>query len=345
MTADAGVNRANDAIRIAAAYFDTRNFERAREVLRTALTEQPNNAMLLIHHARAEYALKNYSGAAWSAHAALSVAPQHEFAMRIYALALDCLGRSHEALWLAWRGVMAHPNEPLQHWTYAELLLKARQYVSALVVVDEALRLSPNHVDSLVLRGRILHSLGRLPESDEAYRNALSVDPDNAEALNNLAVNRFHLGKFGRALRGFLGAAGHDPSLGDLARRNVGAVLVRVLRRATFLSVLVCLLVDVVGSEQKANVTTLGWRVLTGLATAALICVVGWLIRSIPRQVLRSVLRERFFLVVRLAYALVAVAVGAWVTAFGGPQWAMVTGMLLMFLGAAIAWVGRVAGT
>src|ERR1700744_4324204 len=262
MTADAGVNRANDAIRIAAAYFDTRNFERAREVLRTALTEQPNNAMLLIHHARAEYALKNYSGAAWSAHAALSVAPQHEFAMRIYALALDCLGRSHEALWLAWRGVMAHPNEPLQHWTYAELLLKARQYVSALVVVDEALRLSPNHVDSLVLRGRILHSLGRLPESDEAYRNALSVDPDNAEALNNLAVNRFHLGKFGRALRGFLGAAGHDPSLGDLARRNVGAVLVRVLRRATFLSVLVCLLVDVVGSEQKANVTTLGWRVL-----------------------------------------------------------------------------------
>jgi tetratricopeptide (TPR) repeat protein len=345
VTSHTGVNRPDEAIRIASAYFDTKNYERAREVLRTALTQQPNDPALLIHYARAEYVLKNYSSAAWSAHAALAAAPQNEFATRIYALSLDGLGRSHEALWLAWQGVIAHPNEPLQHWTYAELLLKSRQFQSALAVVDGALRLDANHVDSLLLRGRVLHALGRLPESDESYRKALALDPGNAEAVNNLAVNRFHLGKFGRALRGFLGAAGHDPSLGNLARRNVGAVLVRVLRRATLLAVLLGILVLIVIAVQKGGHPTLAYRVATGLVTLALIAIFGWALRLVPRRVLGSVLRERFFVAVRAVHVLFAVILGAGVTGFGAPHWTMPAAMAAIYGGAFIAWVGRMGGT
>src|SRR5215470_15690927 len=99
MTSEPGVDQADQAVRIADAYFDTENYERAREVLRRSLAQHPSDPGLLAQHARAEYVLDNYDGAARSAYAALAVAPQHELAMRIYALSLDGLGRSAEALW------------------------------------------------------------------------------------------------------------------------------------------------------------------------------------------------------------------------------------------------------
>ena len=127
MTSDPGVDQADQAIRIAEAYFETENYERGREVLRRSLSQHPDNPGLLAQHARAEYLLENYDGASRSAYAALSAAPQHELAMRIYALSLDGLCRYGDALWMAWQGVKTHPNEPLQHRVYARLLQKSRQ--------------------------------------------------------------------------------------------------------------------------------------------------------------------------------------------------------------------------
>jgi Flp pilus assembly protein TadD len=221
---DSGLDPAQKAIHVADAYFDSRNYERAREVLRRSLAEHPNDPDLLAQHARAEFLLDNYPAAAWGAYAALSAAPHDEMAMRIYALSLDGLGRAYDAMWMAWRTVTTHPNSLLAHRLYARLLQKSRQFPSALLAVDEALRLGPTDVDTLILRGSILHDLGRMGESDASYRQALTLDPGNAEALNNLGVNRLRRGSFGPALRGFLGAAGIDPTLGDLARRNIGVV-------------------------------------------------------------------------------------------------------------------------
>src|ERR1700742_2791169 len=197
MTSDPGVDQADQAIRIAEAYFETENYERGREVLRRSLSQHPDNPGLLAQHARAEYLLENYDGASRSAYAALAAAPQHELAMRIYALSLDGLDRCGDALWMAWQGVRTHPNEPLQHRVYARLLQKPRKLHSALMVVDEALRLDPASPDGLVLRGSILHDLGRIRESTESYRQALALDANHAAALNNMAVNRLQRGKFG----------------------------------------------------------------------------------------------------------------------------------------------------
>jgi tetratricopeptide (TPR) repeat protein len=124
MIGEPGVDRTDDAIHVAGAYFDTGNYERAREVLRRSLSQQPNDPALLAQHARAEYLLDNYPSAASSAYAALSAAAHDELAMRIYALSIDGLGRLGDARWMAWRGVIAHPNEPLQHRVYARLLQK-----------------------------------------------------------------------------------------------------------------------------------------------------------------------------------------------------------------------------
>lgn len=345
MTGDFVVDRFDDAIHRAEVYFETGSAERAREVLRGSLSRHPNEPSLLAQHARAEYLLDNYPGAAASAYAALSAAPKDELAMRIYALSLGGLGRISDGMWMAWRGVVAHPNEPLQHRVYARLLQQARHLPMALIAVDEALRLAPASPDALVLRGSILHDLGRIEESTEAYHQALSLDPGNATALNNMAVNRLQSGKFRRAVRGFLGAAGSDPTMGDLARRNIGAVLARLLSRATVLSVSLGMLVCFVGAAHSDGHSTVSMRVLTGMTAMTLIVILGWLFRSIPRRILASVLRDRVFVAVRIVHALLAVGLGAWATVFGGPAWMVPAGVVLIISGVILVRVGRIAGT
>jgi Flp pilus assembly protein TadD len=344
MAGEAGIDRPEDALRVAEAYFETANYARAREVLRRSLAQHPNDPALLAQHARAEYLLNNHQGAAWSAYAALSAAPHDEMAMRIYALSLDGLGRLHDALWMAWRGVIAHPNEPLQHRVYARLLQKSRQFHSALLAVEQALRLKPASPDTLVLRGSILHDLGRIAESDAAYQEALALDPGNAEAINNIAVNRLKRGKFAPALRGFLGAAGSDPTLGDLARRNIGVVLVKLLKWATLVAMTLCVLVASVGSWESRGNPTVTLRWLTGLVTVALIAILGWLVRAVPRRTLISVLRDRYFGVLRIVHAVLAAALGAGVTVFGGPAWTIGAGLGLIVVGLVLFRVGLSIG-
>jgi tetratricopeptide (TPR) repeat protein len=336
-------DRAGQAIHIAGAYFDTKNYERARDVLRGALAEHPHDPALLGQHARAEYLLENYPGAASSAYAALSAAPLDEMAMRIYALSLDGVGRLHEAMWMAWRGVVAHPNEPLQHRVYARLLQKSRQLPSALMAVNEALRLSPTSTDALVLRGSILHDMGRIPESDASYQEALTLDPGNAEALNNMAVNRLQRGKFGHALRGFLRAAGSDPTLGDLARKNIGALMTNILRRVTVVATALGLLVAVVGSDPDPNRRDLMVRVLIVMFTIGLVGALGWLFRAIPRHLWGSVMRDRGFVAARIVHGLLAVCAGIFAVVFAGP-WTIPAGVLLLISGVILARIGLTLG-
>jgi tetratricopeptide (TPR) repeat protein len=344
---DAGIDqsgRAAEALHIAEAYFDTGNYERAREVLRSSLAENPTDPTLLAQYARAEYLLKNHSSAAHSAYAALSATPDDEFAMRMYALSLDGLGRGYDALWMAWRTVLAHPNEPRAHRLYARLLQKSRQFLSALRVVDEALRLDPNNADALVLRGSILHDVGRLAESTASYQEALSLDAGNAEALNNIAINRLQRGKLGGALRGFLDAAGSDPTFGDLARRNIGVLLDKVLKRVTLVAVLLCLLVAFVGTAYSNGGSTLVLRVAVGLVTVVLIACLTWLHRAMPRRVLSSVSRDRRFVKARIIHATLAAILGACVTVFGGPGWTILPGAVLLIVGLILVRAGLTFG-
>lgn len=344
MTPDCGVDRVDEAIHAANAYIETGNYQRARDVLRHSLSQHPNDPALLRHYARAEYSLDNYTSAAWSAYAVLSAVPHDEWATRIYALSLAGLGRLHEALWMSWRAVMAHPNEPLQHEVYARLLRKSRQLPSALVVVDKSLRLDPVSVDALVLRGLILEELGRIDESDASYRQALSLHPGHAWALNNLAVNRLRGGKFGLALKGFLGAGGVDPRIGDLARSNIGVVLAKILKRVTMVAVVLGAYAVEVSATHCSGHSTVITRALTGLVTAALIVVLGWMLRSVPRRVLISVLRDRGFVAARLIHALLAVGLGTVITVFGGAVWTIPAGVVVTVAGLILVRVGLTTG-
>ncbi len=344
MTSDPGVGRVDEVVAIAGAYVDAGKYESAREVLSRSLAQNPNDPTLLAHYARTELALGNYWQAGRSAHAALAASPDDEFAMRLYAFSLYHLERHHDALWLAYRTVQVHPNTPEPLRLYARLLQKARQSYSALIAIDNALRLDPQSVDALVLRGSILRDLRRWEESDAAYRAALQLDPGNAEALNDLAVHRLERHKFGRALQGFLGAAGSDPAYGQLARRNIGVVLRKVFTRVTIgAGLLGFFLACATGLYGEGHPAVL-LRVIVGLLTAALIAVLRWLGRALPRQVLIAVLREQFFVTLRIVHAAVAVVAGAWVTVIPRPEAMVAVGSILGISALVIIRIGAFIG-
>lgn len=329
MTSEPGLGRIDEVINVANAYIDARKYERAREILSRSLAHNPNDSDLLATYARAEVALGNYGPGARSAYAALSGAPDNEFAMRLYALSLYGVGRHNDGLWMAWRAVTSHPNEPAPLRLYALLLQKTRQLRSALDVIDRALRLDPHSVEALIRRGSILGDMGLREESEASYRAALRLDPANAVALNDLAVQRLGHFKFGRALQGFLGAAGSDPEYGELSRRNIGVVLRKVLTLVTVGAGTLGVLLGFAAGAYYQGHSSAALRVLVGLLTATLIAGIRWLLRAIPRQVLVSVLREQYFFAVRLAHAVAAVAAGAWVTVCPWPAAMIAVGGLL----------------
>ncbi|BCQ10551.1 beta-barrel assembly-enhancing protease [Mycobacterium heckeshornense] len=337
-------DNAEAALDVARRYIDVGNYGRAADLLRTALSQHPDDAALLAQYARAELLLDNYDAAAHSAYAALSRCPHDAFAMQIYALALEGQGRLPEALFMASRTVADHPHDAYAHIVYARMLCTARQLNYALVAVNEALRLEPTYVPALVLRGYILHGLGQLRESTAAYRQALSLEPGNAEALHNIAVNKLSRGKFGRALRGFLGAAALDPAMGDLARRNIGAALAKIFKRITVLAVFLGIPVAMVGEMHSTGESTAGPRLVAGLVTTALIVSLGWVLRVIPRRVLVSVLRQRAFVAARLVHALLGVGAGAWATIIGGSAWMIVAGVALVVSGLLLVRIGWMIG-
>ncbi|OBI63491.1 hypothetical protein A5667_06130 [Mycolicibacterium fortuitum] len=325
MTAGAGPGE------VAEAYLSTRNYQRAAEVLESALAEDPNHDGLLAQYARAQLGLKDYDGAAQAAYAALASAPGDQHVMRVYALALNGQGRRGEALQMAWRAATENPHIHSVHYTYASLLLEAGRPRDALDVIDEALRLQPESADSLVLRGDIHRALGSFTAAEDNYEAALRLEPDHASAVHNLAVNRLKWGKLTTSIKGFLGAGRLDPALGELARRNIGVALIRVLRVSTASVILLSIVLIAVTASRENAQSTVAPRVFIALLTLGLAGVIVWLMRSVPRPTLRAVLRERGFLAVRLAFLAFAIIAGMITAVVGATPLTEVFGPLLLF--------------
>src|SRR6478752_1968226 len=83
---------------LAIGYLDARNYQRAEEVLRSALTQNPQDVMLLTEMARTKFLMGDHGAAERFALQALALEPENGYPMRIYAATLGALGRRKEAL-------------------------------------------------------------------------------------------------------------------------------------------------------------------------------------------------------------------------------------------------------
>lgn len=263
-------------------------------------------------------------------------------AMGSQALALYGQGRVAEALTLAWQTATAHPDSALAHYTYASLLRESGRDGDAVAVVDEALRLSPDFPDALVLRGDLRRSLSaRAAEAD--YLQALRLQPEHALAVHNLAVSRLRMGTTTKAVRGLLEAGRLDPALAPLALGNITLAVTRVLRWATASVVLLAAALIAVTAMYDQGLPSVLPRVLAVMLTAPLIAAIVWTFRTVPAPARRVVLRTQLLLGARLAFLAVAVIAGL-VTAVGAPSLAGVAGPLLLIVFVGLTVLGWMTG-
>lgn len=330
------------AVALAHSYFEAHAYRRAYEILSEALIHNPDDPALLRELSRAEICLELWVPGAVHAHAALAHSPHDTEAMRIYTLALDGLGRRTEAIWMAWRTVTAAPDDYLTHYTYGRLLHRAGHHMQALTVLGEALRLQANDPDTWTLQGAVLRALHRTAESDAAYQKALQLRPDHATAMNDMAINRLQQGRLSAALRGFLGAASIDPTLGELTRVNVTATLTSALRRVTWAAIVVGLVLIIAEASTKNHEPAALPRVVAAIGGLALLGYLVAVIRSVSARMWRTALRLKGFLAIRVTHATCAViataGVAIWPKPGDGP---LVAGMAVALSGVLISRLGR----
>lgn len=317
------------------------SFDKAAEVLGTALVSNPDEPALLVALARARLGLGDHAAAATSAHAALVQAPDHWDAMRVYAVALDALGRRPEALSVAYRAVQASWQNHLTHYTYASLLLNSGFPAQAMTAAGEAVRLEPGDAENHFLAARILNKLGRIPESTAAYEETLRLDPEYADAAHNIAVNRLNRGHWSRALRGFLGAARMDPELGQHVRRNIGVALIRPLRWVTVVAVILCYSAIVCHARADDPAP----RVVTGVIVVLLVAMLVWVTRMVPASARRSVIRAQPMLAVRGGLALCAIVIGVLGVIGVAPGVMLPAAALVLVASLALMVIGWLSGT
>ncbi|QIV79899.1 tetratricopeptide repeat protein [Mycolicibacterium frederiksbergense] len=327
------MTEADAAVPLAWAYMEANRYQRAEEVLRSALSTDPHHPRLLAALGLSEVNQGKFAAAEQTARAALSIAPQDEGAMLTYARALHGQHRIGEGLEVTREAVTLRPHSSSAHHWHAELLRAAGRLDEALTAVEEALRLDPHDVDTMVLRAGVLLANFDI-ESDQAvagYRDALRVQPDHAGALHGLATVFAVRRQNWRAIYGFLDVGRLEPEEAELVRYNVGVVLTSVLRKSSWVVLVVAIAVVAARVQHTDGHSTTFARTVAGLGAAHLLLTHTRLRHHrLPRQTRKTIMRQRKLLALRSLMLYVGVVVGAQTALLGAMLLPTILALLLI---------------
>lgn len=104
---------------------------------------------------------------------------------------------------------------PERDWFSEGLALETIDPGSALAAYRRAAHEDPRNAAAWINWGRLLHALGRNPEAEGVYRQALVLAGPDALLLFNQAVLLEDVGKTGAALEAYQAALAADPNLAD----------------------------------------------------------------------------------------------------------------------------------
>jgi Flp pilus assembly protein TadD len=106
----------------------------------------------------------------------------------------------------------------------AASLLDARRCEEAERLLREAVALDPHDADLINKLGSAIWDQGRVAEAEDYYVRARRLDPNDWTILNNLGAARWDLGRLDEAIECYTGALAIAPDSFD-ARMNLGVVL------------------------------------------------------------------------------------------------------------------------
>jgi tetratricopeptide (TPR) repeat protein len=184
-----------------------RRFHEAEDAARTALDRQPRDPDVHVATGRLFQTQVRHQDAIHHADRALELDPEHSWALRSRVEFLQEAGRFDEAEDAARTALDQQRDDPDVHVTAGWLFEKQVRYQEAIDCADRALELDPEHSWALRSRVEFLWKAGRFAGAEEAAQAALDLrpgDPDvyvTAGWLND-ALHRFEdaLACFDRAL-------------------------------------------------------------------------------------------------------------------------------------------------
>lgn len=248
-------------------------WDAALDALSGALARNPEDPRLLGMLVRTLRALGRRQDALDAAQRLLAIAEQDPYAFRMATLVLLDVGWVDEAIGLAARAVQLDPANAANHLALARAWAESPRRESVarqLAAAREAVMLAPNSADAHVQIGAALAADGDVRAARAAYLQALQIEPQHPAALNNLAVLDLWSGSPQEAARHLALALSAEPQ-GAIARRNLDALAIRVIRRVGWWALLAPIPAILATAAGQASAA----RLLAALAVLGLPLVVA----------------------------------------------------------------------
>ena len=173
----------------ASALFDQLDLDRAVSTLEPVLAADPGSVDGWILMSRLQLALDRTDAALEAVDRAVQLAPDNPRSLATASRALSLLGRHDEAVTMAYRAVVAEPENALWHDRVAWALLAAdRQFADAEQAARTAIGLDPNEAHYYFTHGVALDALGHLDQARQELITSLRMEPENPVAQHRLAV-------------------------------------------------------------------------------------------------------------------------------------------------------------
>jgi tetratricopeptide (TPR) repeat protein len=207
---------------------DLGRYDEAAVELGYAVALDPGNARALTMLARVHLAAERPVEALSAADAATAAAPGRVHPLVVRGLALADLRRFKEAAAMADQILALGPDDAYAQRSAAAILAEARNGQPALNAAWRGVQLAPEEPQAHLVLGLVAARLGLFDLAERAYREALRLDPQLAEARHDLGVIRLEQRRYAEALGDLAEAAAMQPvrlggatSIGDALRRLV----------------------------------------------------------------------------------------------------------------------------
>ncbi|MCC6726665.1 MAG: tetratricopeptide repeat protein [Saprospiraceae bacterium] len=195
-------------------FFEAKDWSQAAEYYAAALETKPKDTNLLFNYALANYEMENYGKTALTLEKLFAEHPTDTVAYELYGHSLIKRGQVEKGIEYLGMVLQAMPSEARYvHRALANISI--RRTADALRDFDAALRLNPNNFEACLGKGVTLLEMDQPKLAAAWLEKALTVQPEDATALSNLAIIEYQMGEKPAAMQHFREAL-QSARMGDI---------------------------------------------------------------------------------------------------------------------------------
>jgi tetratricopeptide (TPR) repeat protein len=268
---------------------DLGRYDEAVTELRYALALESGNAQAFTVLARVHLAADQPAEALAAADAAGAAAPGLVYPLVARGLALVDLRRFAEAAQTADQILALGAADPYAQRSAAGILAESRNGQQALDAAWRGVELAPGEAQAHLMLGLVAARLGLFDLAERAYRQALELDPELAEARHDIGVARLEQRRYAALLEDLAETVAVEPGQAR-ATRTIGDGLARLVLYGAGYSIVAVVLVAFLAAGNGA-ISRIG-AALMAIAGAVLVWRFAARVPGLVNSILPDLLRR-----------------------------------------------------